>query len=73
MRNLCIVSLMMILIILIFGYKLMYSDKDFCLDTGVCVQGLKVNTEYGLIIVNKENCIKYNWIWDNKSKTCRMK
>ncbi len=38
---------------------------DTCLDTGICTDGLEINTEYGLVKINKENCIKYNWKWEN--------
>lgn len=47
-------------------------DKDICLDTSLCKEGLEVNTEYGLIKINKENCIKYNWKWIENSKMCNM-
>lgn len=43
----------------------LFDDKDFCLTTGNCAEGLKLNTEYGLIEINKENCLKYNWEWSN--------
>lgn len=48
-------------------------DKDFCLDSSICAEGLELNTEYGLIKINKENCLKYNWKWDDKSKYCNMR
>lgn len=37
-------------------------DIDGCLDSGDCAEGLFINTEYGKIEINKENCLKYNWI-----------
>ena len=50
-----------------------FDDKDFCLDTSICKEGLELNTEYGLIKINKENCLKYNWKWDDKSRYCDMR
>jgi len=48
-------------------------DKDACLDSSICKEGLEINTEYGLIKINQKNCIKYGWIWDEKRKRCNMK
>ena len=47
--------------------------RDVCLDTSVCDEGLQINTEYGLIEVNKENCEKYGWEWREKGKVCNMR
>ena len=52
---------------------LFLDNKDTCLDIGYCKQGLKINTESGLIEINKENCKKHNWQWDEKSKSCYIK
>ena len=49
------------------------NDQDFCLDTGYCKEGLKINTERGKITINKENCLKYNWKWDEKNKSCNLR
>ena len=48
-------------------------DKDTCLDSSFCKEGLEINTEYGLVKINKENCLKYNWFWDDKKKNCNLK
>ena len=48
-------------------------DKDYCLDSAICAEGLELNTEYGLIKINKENCLKYHWKWDDKSRYCNMR
>ena len=47
-------------------------DKDTCLDSSFCKEGLEINTEYGLVKINKENCLKYNWIWNDKKKSCNL-
>ena len=63
----CIIFLC--LLILLFLVK---DDKDFCLDSGICAENLQLNTEYGLITINEENCKKYNWKWDSKRRYCRV-
>lgn len=70
------ISISVIIITLIFCILLViyfFDNKDACLDTGICKDGLKINTEYGLIKINKENCLKYNWKWEDKSKYCNMR
>ena len=47
-------------------------DKDTCLDSSICKEGMEVNTEYGLIKINENNCLKYGWIWDEKIKSCNL-
>lgn len=49
------------------------SDLDTCLDVGICAQDLEINTEYGLVKINKENCLKYHWKWDKKNKSCYIR
>ena len=61
------------IIAIFIWYKNIYnSDLDFCLDTGICKEGIEINTEYGKVKINKSNCIKYNWQWDNKNETCKL-
>ena len=45
-------------------------DKAICAEVGVCKEGLKIITEHGEIKINKENCLKYNWEWDEDRKSC---
>ncbi len=64
-----------ILIIILFlslFFLLKIINTDVCLDSGLCTENLEVNTEYGLIKINKENCLKYNWKWNEKKKYCNM-
>lgn len=51
----------------------MKDDKDFCLDSGICTQGQLINTEYEKIQINKENCLKYNWTWNEERKYCQLR
>ena len=48
-------------------------DIDTCLDTGVCAEGLEINTEYGRIKINKENCLKYSWKWNKDRNSCNLR
>lgn len=48
-------------------------DEDFCLDSAICSEGLELNTEYGKIKINKENCLKYGWGWNETKKQCDLK
>lgn len=47
-------------------------DIDICLDTGLCAQGLEINTQNGLIKINEENCLKYSWKWNAKNNYCKI-
>ena len=68
-----IVLSFLILFILIFGvFYVIKDDKDICLDSGICREGLIINTQYGEISINKENCIKYNWLWNDEKQFCKI-
>ena len=68
-----IVLSFLILFILIFGvFYVIKDDKDICLDSGICREGLIINTQYGKISINKENCIKYNWLWNDEKRFCKI-
>ena len=72
-----ILKIIIVLILLIyFIYLILIAlidiDKDTCLDSSICKEGLEINTEYGLVKINKENCLKYNWIWNDKKKSCNL-
>lgn len=63
----------LILFILILGiFYVIKDDKDICLDSGICKEGLDVNTQYGTITITKENCIKYNWFWNDEKRICKV-
>lgn len=47
-------------------------DFETCFDIGVCREGLEIKTRHGLMKVNKENCLKYNYVWNDKKKYCEM-
>ncbi len=46
---------------------------DSCLSGGICTEGLEINTEHGRIEINRENCLKYNWQWNENRKWCDVR
>lgn len=69
-----IVVFLMFIALGIFGiFYFIKDDKDFCMDSGICKEGLEFNTEHGTIIITKENCKKYRWVWDEIQSTCFIK
>ncbi|MDO5438237.1 MAG: hypothetical protein Q4F80_08590 [bacterium] len=50
-----------------------YDDKDACLDSGYCKEGLSLNTANGRIIINEENCKQENGTWIDKKRVCQFK
>lgn len=50
-----------------------YDDKDACLDSGYCKEGLSLNTANGQIIINEENCKQENGTWIDKKRVCQLK
>lgn len=70
--SLIFLSIIFFIVLIVVGLFTLFDDKDICLDTGICKKGLEINTSYGLIKINKENCIKYNWLWDEENETCNL-
>lgn len=69
-----IVVFLMFIALGIFGILyFVKDDKDFCLDSGICKEGLKLNTEHGKITISRENCKKYHWVWNEEQSTCFIK
>ena len=48
-----------------------FYKTDTCLDTNRCEKGVILNTEYGLLEINEENCIKLKGVWIN-NKVCEF-
>ncbi|MBQ9246357.1 hypothetical protein IJ182_08835 [bacterium] len=58
--------------VLLFNY--IYDDKDACLDSGVCNEGLTLRMNDGKeIIINKDTCIQYNGEWREKRRDCILR
>lgn len=45
-------------------------DYDTCLDMNYCAEGLEINTNQGKMKINKENCLKHGYKWNDKKKYC---
>ncbi len=79
MKVFLIATIICLIIIVLFlgtilGILFIFKDnKDFCLDSGICTQGQLINTQYGTIEINERNCLKYNWIWNEKQQYCKLK
>ena len=56
----------------LFLADLLLGEKDFCLDTGCCKEGLVLNTEKGKIVVNEITCKENNGTWDSKHRRCQF-
>ena len=58
---------------LFFMLSFFWDDKDACLDSGWCKEGMQVNNENGCFIVNEKSCIQNNGIWKPNKKVCHFK
>ncbi len=48
-------------------------ESDYCIEDGDCEEGREMTLpEGGSFIVNEENCLKYEWIWYEKHKMCKI-
>ena len=76
MKKFIIISLVFLAIalagtsfVLLFNY--IFDDKDACLDSGVCKEGLTLRMNDGQeIIINKDTCKQYNGEWRESRKDC---
>ncbi|MDR1167748.1 MAG: hypothetical protein LBK53_02510 [Heliobacteriaceae bacterium] len=50
-----------------------FSELNMCFDISVCKEGITVGVGNESIKINKENCEKYNWTWDDEKKYCDMR
>ena len=51
----------------------LYDDKDACLDSGVCKEGLVIKINGQEIKINKNTCLEYNGKWREKYNDCILK
>ena len=65
-------------VLLVIGFLVFIYEKfiivnpeiDACLDSGICTEGLSLNTENGSIIVNEQTCIENDGKWIEERKVC---
>lgn len=67
-----LLSLIAICVIILGIFYIIKDDLDFCLDSGICAEGIEINTKYGLVKINKENCLKYGYQWNDYRKDCNL-
>jgi len=59
---------------LVYVYLSNIDNKDICLDSGVCKEGLTVNMPNGnTITINEFSCKQYNGTWRSKYNDCYFK
>lgn len=48
-------------------------DMELCMEMNICPEGIKIKNDEGVLFkINKENCIKYNYKWDEQNRSCDM-
>lgn len=48
-------------------------DMELCIDMGICPEGIKMKNDEGVLFeINKENCIKYDYQWNEQNRSCDM-
>jgi len=48
-------------------------DMELCIDMGICPEGIKMKNSEGVLFeINKENCIKYGYQWEEQNRSCDM-
>lgn len=70
MKIFVLILLLIFAACIVFFIMYFFDDTDYCLDTNICQEGYKINTEYGLVEINKQNCLKYGWVWFESAKAC---
>lgn len=73
LKILLIILGLIFIIILLSMILLTMKDQDVCLDTGLCKEGLELNTENGIITINDQTCKENNGIWIVEKQVCCFK
>ena len=47
--------------------------SDYCIEDGDCEEGRIIYHNDKEILINKENCLKYNWEWNEKKRFCKVR
>lgn len=64
---------LLIFLALLFIIFFIYDDKDACLDSAYCKEGLPLNIEGKKIIVNEQTCLENSGTWYQDKKICHFK
>ena len=68
--SLICVNIAIVTVPIFFFFFTTSNDFDTCLDTGFCKSGIEINTEYGKVKIDKQNCLKYKWKWYEEDNAC---
>lgn len=66
----------LILLLIFFPCKYLYTQFTYinmCIDIGICVEGIKTKIDGNLVEINEENCKKFNRVWLEETKSCKVK
>ncbi len=44
------------------------SSYQLCYDDSYCPEDTKVYVDHKVVMINKKNCIKHGWVWNEKGK-----
>lgn len=48
-------------------------DMELCMEMNICSEGITMKNDEGVLFeINKENCIKYDYKWDEQNRSCDM-
>lgn len=67
-----IVSLIGFILLIHIGAGLVNVQSDYCIEDGDCKEGRIIYVNENKILINKDNCLKNNWDWHEKSKICKI-
>lgn len=51
-----------------------FSELNMCFDIRICKEGIVIGAgSDNPILINKENCLKHSWLWNDEKKWCDMR
>jgi len=59
-----------------FSHKMSYEEfqaKSDCVEFGICKEGLEYTHNSNTFVINKENCIKYDFEWMEDINACYVR
>ncbi len=49
-------------------------SMELCIDMGICPEGIKMKNDEGVLFeINKENCSKYGYKWNDERRDCNLR
>ncbi len=68
----CFLFLIMLILLGVVFLNFPAFRSDYCIEDGVCEEGRIIWHDDEEILINKENCLKYNWVWYDKGMYCKV-